>query len=178
MRMEFPQDPSYFLEPGCICCAPTPTTIHTVVGSCVSVCIWDRALRFGGMNHFLYPATEDPEKATPIYGNVATIELVRMMIAGGSRPEDLRAQILGGACARPDSRRPLGLQNVESARRALKRKGIAICSEDTGGNLGRKVVFDTVTGNIITLKVHRIRDDDWKDEDGGPAKESPARIDA
>ena len=166
MSMELPHERSYYLEPGYICCSPVQPTLHTVVGSCVSVCIWDRVLKYGAMNHFLYPTTSDPEKATPVYGNVATAELVRMMVESGSNPEDLVAQILGGACPDPAASRPVGERNVEVARRVLERKGVAVGSEDTGGVMGRKVVFDTRTGHVMTLKVHRIRDDDWTDESG------------
>jgi chemotaxis protein CheD len=159
--MELPHERSFYLEPGYICCSPAQPTLHTVVGSCVSVCLWDRELKYGAMNHFLYPATTDPEKATPTYGNVATTELVRMMLDSGSKIENLIAQILGGASPDPGASNPVGPRNVESARRALRRHGITIGSEDTGGVMGRKVVFDTRTGHVMTLKVHQIRQEDW-----------------
>ncbi len=41
------------------------------------------------------------------------------------------------------------------------RQGIAIVMGDTAYRLGRKVVFDTDTGQLMTLKVHKIRDSDW-----------------
>jgi len=55
----------------------------------------------------------------------------------------------------------VGHENVAIARSVLQKKGIAIVSEDVGGNMGRKVVFDTETGQLMTLKVHKIRDSDW-----------------
>lgn len=163
MSIELPHEPSYYLEPGHICCSPVQPTLHTVVGSCVSVCLWDRVLKYGAMNHFLYPATNDPNQATPVYGNVATAELVRMMVESGSKKKDLVAQILGGACPDPNRDHYIGLENVRIARQVLERKGVAIVSEDTGGIMGRKVVFDTRTGHVMTLKVHRIREEDWAD---------------
>lgn len=162
MSIELPDESSfYYLQPGYIYCSPTQVTVHTVVGSCVSVCIWDRRLMYGAMNHFLYPATRDPKKATPVYGNVATAGLVRMMLEGGSQTEDLSAQIVGGACPNLSVRQPMGLENVRVARQVLERKDITISSEDTGGVMGRKVAFDTGTGHIMILKVYQIREDDW-----------------
>ncbi len=101
MSIELPGESSYYLQPGYMYCSATPATVHTVVGSCVSVSIWDRVMMYGAMNHFLFPKTRDAEQATPLYGNVATAELIRMMLEGGSRKEDLTAQIVGGACPDP-----------------------------------------------------------------------------
>ena len=166
MSIKLPEESNfYYLQPGYIYCSPTRATVHTVVGSCVSVCIWDRRLMYGAMNHFLYPTTRDPQKATPVYGNVATAGLVRMMLEGGSQVEDLAAQILGGACPDNSISQPMGLENVRVARQVLERKDIAISSEDTGGVMGRKVAFDTGTGHVMVLKVHRIREDDWTSQD-------------
>lgn len=167
---DVPQESSYYLQPGYIYCSQSPATVRTVVGSCVSVCIWDRHLKYGAMNHFRYPTTRDRDQATPVYGNVATPELIRMMLEAGSRRTDLTAQIVGGACAIPGDRASVGMRNAQVARAALERGGIQISSEDTGGHMGRKIVFDTATGHIIILKVHRIRAedwDDWEDGDGG-----------
>ncbi len=168
MSIELPNDNRYHLQPGYIYCSPTQAMVHTVVGSCVSVCVWDRHLKYGAMNHFLYPSIDDPNRATPIYGNVATAEMVRMMQESGSAIEDLVAQILGGACPKGNQENPVGLQNVAVARQVLTRKGVEIISVDTGGTMGRKVVFDTNSGHVMTLKVHRIREADWSNMDSTP----------
>ena len=41
---------------------------------------------------------------------------------------------------------PLGLRNVAAARRLLVEAGIPILAEDIGGRRGRKVVFNTESG--------------------------------
>lgn len=130
------------------------------------VCIWDAHLKYGAMNHFTHPSTADPKRSTPIYGNVATAELVRMMWDLGSKTENLSAQILGGGSPRCVEATSLGERNIAVARRVLTRKEIPVVSEDTGGVLGRKVVFDTHSGHVMTLKVHAIREDDWIPEEG------------
>ena len=150
----------HYLERGCIYVSGGEGTVQTVLGSCVSVCLWDEELRCGGMNHFIYPQTNNKELATPKYGNVATMALIKLMCEEGSRTESLAAQILGGG--HPDgAKESTGSRNVDVARKILREKGIAILSEDVGGSVGRKVVFDLSTGNIAVLKVHKIRDEDW-----------------
>jgi chemotaxis protein CheD len=158
--MTLPKQENYYLEPGFIYFSKKPVMVKTVLGSCVSVCVWDPHLKYGGMNHYLYPVVEDASKAIPRFGNVATLALIRMMLEAGCQPQDLQAQIFGGGYMQ-DGDRETGPQNVEVARRMLKRHSIEIVSEDVGGGLGRKIVFDTGTGQVAVLKVQQIRQSDW-----------------
>lgn len=159
--MNLPQEISYYLEPGYIYFSRKAVSIRTVVGSCVAVCLWDRALKYGGMNHFLHPSILEPDKATPRYGNVATAALIRIMEQAGCKREDMLAQILGGGAPEGVTGEHLGMRNVQAARDVLHRKSIRIVAEDTGGLVGRKVVFDTGSGQLAVLKVHTIRESDW-----------------
>lgn len=153
--------PDYYLEPGHVCFSASPLVIRTVLGSCVAVCLWDEELRYGGAAHFSRPWARTPETATPHYGNAATIALIRAMEAAGSRLENLVAQLAGGASPDSPDKDDVGMANVAAAQRMLQRKGIAIASEDVGGTMGRKIVFDTHTGHLVVLKVHRVRETDW-----------------
>ncbi|MBT8374186.1 MAG: chemotaxis protein CheD, partial [Deltaproteobacteria bacterium] len=128
---------------------------------CVSVCIYDRKKRVGGMNHFKLPFAVDSDQATAKFGNVATITLIRMMIHDGSKIKNLEAQILGGAHDRMVSPKDIGLENILAAKRILARERICITSEDVRGNKGRKVVFNTGTNEIAVFKVDKLRDSDW-----------------
>lgn len=152
---------NYFLDPGYIYVSKRPASIRTVVGSCVSVCLWDQSLKFGGMNHFLHPVTRDPATATPRFGNVATTALVRMMEEAGAERANLVAQIFGGGWPQDAAGKNVGDANVLVAREILKRKGVRVLSEDVGGHMGRKVVFDTASGQSVIIKVHRLRSSDW-----------------
>ncbi len=152
---------SYYVEPGYIYFSRKATVLRTVVGSCVAVCLWDEQRRYGGMNHFLMPQVSDRENATPRFGNVAVAALVRIMEEAGSERENIVAQILGGGAPEGVTEPSLGARNVHAAREALSRKQIRVISEDTGGSVGRKILFDTGTGELAVLKVHRIREGDW-----------------
>jgi chemotaxis protein CheD len=35
--------------------------VNTVLGSCVSACIWDKKTGMGGMNHFMLPDTDEKD---------------------------------------------------------------------------------------------------------------------
>jgi chemotaxis protein CheD len=153
----------YYLEPGYIYIGSEKSAVQTVLGNCVSVCLWDDKLRYGGMNHFLYPFTNKKESATAVFGNIATKILIKKMMAAGSKAENLSAQIIGGAKKEEESDSNLGRDNVDVARKILQKKGIKIKSEDIGGHLGRKVVFDVKNGHLMVIKVHQIRAGDWVD---------------
>ncbi|MCK5099919.1 MAG: hypothetical protein KAR45_17545, partial [Desulfobacteraceae bacterium] len=92
-----PQTQDYLLKPGYIYLPETSTSISVVLGSSVSVSIFDKKLKFGGMNHFLYPKINEKGKTTALYGNVAVLTLISMMIHNGSKIKHLEAQIFGGA---------------------------------------------------------------------------------
>lgn len=167
--------PGYYLHPGHIYFSRTPAVISTVVGACVAVCLWDRKLRRGGMNHFLYPIARDAARATAQYGNAATGELVRIMLDAGSRRPNLIAQIFGGGAPEGIQGHDIGRENVEAARKVLERHRINIASQDVAGSLGRKIVFDVESGHVLILKVHEIREDDWHLPDIGGARVSSMR---
>lgn len=152
---------NYFLEPGYIFLATEPTVISSVLGSCVAVCLFDRKRNIGGMNHFQLPLITEKHLATARYGNVATMTLVRMMTDTGSKPKHLEAQIIGGAYNPKISRKNIGPENVQMARKLLARKRIRIASEDVGGEKGRKVVFNTHTNEVAVMKVEKLRSADW-----------------
>jgi chemotaxis protein CheD len=139
-----------FLHPGQIVASTEPCTISTIVGSCVAVCLFDPVRRAGGSNHYMLPDAGEPGVASARFGDVATEELLRRMLAIGCRRRDLQAKIFGGASLLPVSRRvsgeSLGMKNVHMARRILVEQRIAIVAEDVGGTWGRRVVFRTDVG--------------------------------
>jgi chemotaxis protein CheD len=163
---EPPEKKEYFLKPGYIYLPDRPTTISTVLGSSVAVTLYDKRKKTGGMNHFCFPRTQPGEKSTARYGNIAVLTLIKMMEANGSKMSAIEAQIFGGAFNSKYSKRDAGRENLNIARRILNSKKIKIVSEDIGGELGRKIVFNTATYEIVTMKVDRLRESDWFPYDG------------
>jgi len=152
---------NYFLEPGYIYVPDQGSAISTVIGSGVSVCIFDKKKRMGGMNHFQLPIMTTKGKTTPLYGNVATITLIKMMLDLESKRIHLEAQIFGGAHNPKQKDKDIGRENRKIAQKILTKAGISISSQDVGGEKGRKVVFNTNTNEVAVLKVDRLRDMDW-----------------
>ncbi|MCG8551218.1 MAG: chemotaxis protein CheD [Desulfobacterales bacterium] len=151
----------YFLKPGYIIVPDQPTIISTVLGSSVAVSLYDKRRKKGGMNHFLYPFVEIPQKATAQYGNVAIPTLIKMMGVAGVPVSDLEAQVFGGAFDHTSCEKNIGKENLVAATQQLARHRIKVVSRDIGGELGRKIVFNTHTCEILVLRVDRLRRSDW-----------------
>jgi chemotaxis protein CheD len=126
--------------------------LATIVGSCVAVCLWDAGRRAGGMNHYLLP--DAPRVSSRVdkpwsYGELALPQLLEQLIGLGASPATLTAKLFGGAAINSgDDRDGPGARNAALARSWLAARGIAVVAEDLGGRRGRKVVFDTATGDV------------------------------
>jgi len=144
---------TFYLEPGGLVAAARPTEVTTILGSCVSVCLWDERLRQGGMNHFLLPTAPYGQLPSGRHGDAAIPMLLRELERLGSQRLNLRAKVFGGAHMAglpPDGAAPtLGQRNAELARRLLEEAGIAIIAEDLGGSAGRKLRFRTDDGMAL-----------------------------
>src|SRR4051812_45921391 len=83
------------LFPGQFVISSAPVLISTVLGSCVSVCLWDKHISIGGMNHYLLPGTEE-EPGNPDRGLSATRMLIKSMLNRHSKIERMEAKVFGG----------------------------------------------------------------------------------
>jgi chemotaxis protein CheD len=138
-----------FVHTGEVAVSSRSATFSTVLGSCVSICVWDPNTGAGGMNHFLLPDQVSNGMSTPRFGNVAVRSLLSKLDAIGTPASALRAKIFGGASVLGGGVVPrdnLGGRNVELARVLLELAGIPVVAEDVGGANGRKLVFRTSDG--------------------------------
>lgn len=152
---------TYYLNPGYIYLPESRTSISTVLGSCVSVIIYDIKKRIGGMNHFLLPSPDRDFPPKTIYGDIATGTLIKMFFKRGSKKTDLEAQIFGGSFNDTYSEKDIGKLNIIKAREVLKKFGLQFASEDVGGIKGRKIIFDSYTNEIAIIRVDKLRQSDW-----------------
>jgi len=136
-----------FLLPGEWAVEEDPVVLMTVLGSCVSVAVYDRMAKRLGLNHFLLA---DPmgrvvhsEKERGRYGCFAIDMLIQEMLRRGSRKGSLQARIFGGANILNDVEigQKVGLANIDLARELLRRHQIAVISEDIGGQSSRKIAL-------------------------------------
>ena len=151
-----PAGATTFVHTGEVAVASASTLFSTILGSCVSVCLWDPTTGAGGMNHFLLPDQVSNGISSPRFGNVAVTTLLAKLERTGIRPAALRAKIFGGASMMDGGlalREALGGRNGELARVLLTLAGIPIVAEDIGGTRGRKLIFRTGDGAAWVRKL-------------------------
>lgn len=147
-----------YLLPGEMRVATGPTRFLTILGSCVSVCLFDETLGIGSINHFLLPGAPGPGEQEPLrWSEPAIARLIAGLRAAGADPSRLRAKVFGGSTislqAIPESLR-IGDRNVDSSIRALARARIPVETRHTGGHFGRKIVFESHTGIVWVKELH------------------------
>ena len=141
----------HFLFPGNLYVSATECTITTVLGSCVAVCLWDKVLQMGGMNHFMLPLWNGEGLATPKYGNIAMDKLLDRVLALGCRQQHLVAKVFGGANINGTGREAfmIGDRNIMLAMQTLEEWKISVLASDVGGRVGRKIIMNTSSGEIL-----------------------------
>jgi chemotaxis protein CheD len=130
--------------------------IATLLGSCISACIYEDGGGIGGMNHFLVPGDFRDEEIflSPVarYGMYAMEllmgELIKLKVDRGR----LKAKIFGGA-ELMNSSSGVGQNNVKFIKTFLQMENIPIISSDVGGRSARKIFFFPKTGKVMVKKM-------------------------
>ncbi len=140
--------PKQLLYPADIFVDKSPHIVSTVLGSCVSVCLYDRVLQRGAINHFILPLWNGHDLSTMKYGNLAIIRILEELLILGSKYEDIEAGVFGGAevLTGAPTNFHIGRRNARIAVEILNEFKIPIIQSNLGGNRGRKIIFNTLTG--------------------------------
>lgn len=147
---------THFLYPSALFASPNPTTVSTILGSCVAVCLFDKVLEVGGINHYMLPLWNGQGLASPKYGNIAIDKLLERMEAMGCRRVNLVAKVFGGGEVIDTSTHfQIGARNIDQAFAQLRELGIPVVAKSVGGQNGRKIEYDTETGAVRQRFIQR-----------------------
>jgi chemotaxis protein CheD len=141
--------------------------IATVLGSCVSACIRDSRLGYGGMNHFMLPLDGSQGQsvwgsaasAATRYGNVAMERLINDILKLGGRRENLEIKLVGGGRVLAEMTTDIGARNIEFVRQYVADEGLKLLGEDLGDVYPRRVVYFPKTGRIRVRKLSSGREE-------------------
>lgn len=114
--------------------------ITTILGSCVSACLWDPVVGIGGMNHILLPhngrGTEDMVET-----RVNAMELlINAIIKQGGMKHRLEAKVFGGG-QMISQFSDVGQKNGEFVVSFLQAESISCLSQSLGGDQARRIQF-------------------------------------
>lgn len=135
-----------------------PAVINTVLGSCVAVTFHHAPSCMAAIFHALLPHCDnkpDARNQPCKYVTSATRQIMERFQAERVPFEEITAKLFGGAysmgnraCSKTRAMIDVGAQNVAMAEQELKLYGLRISSRDTHGAQGRKLFFDTSTGDV------------------------------
>lgn len=137
--------------------AEAGVVLSTLLGSCVSMCLYDPVAHLGGMNHFLLPGSEREEDGAGSlrYGAYAMELLVNGLLARGAKRSRLEAKLFGGARMLAGLT-DLGARNAEFAESYVRRENITLTAASLRGDRGRRVEFWPHSGRTRQLLVGEI----------------------
>lgn len=121
--------------------------ISTILGSCISVCLWDPVRRVGGMNHLLLPEMRQAGPGLDTAGAIAMERLINRLVKMGAERARLRAKLFGGS-SMLSGLTDIGARNANFGRNYLITENIPCDSESLGGTLARKLRFWPASGAV------------------------------
>jgi len=147
--------------PGQYHATPDDVVIVTVLGSCVSACLWDPARRIGGMNHFMLPgATGGAAVASANLGLYAMEVLINRMLKLGAERRRIVAKVFGGASVLEGmDALNVGTQNGTFVLEFLAEEGIPVVAQDLYDVCPRKVYFFAASGKVMVKRLGALRND-------------------
>ncbi len=145
-----------FLLPGEFHSTKRPMLLSTLLGSCVSVCLYNKINGFAALNHFMLAtgSAEDMKKDVGKYGVSSTTRIIRSLMTIDADSANYTAQIFGGGHVTKshlEFQNGIGDQNIKIAEDILRKYRIKVIHKDVAGSKGRKIFFDTST-NIVASR--------------------------
>lgn len=143
-----------FLKPGESFWGGEQDRVITILGSCVSICVWHPGLKIGGICHYRFPGQRKKRRETLNlnFGDDSIWFLIENVKKNYTKPEDYITEIYGGSSMFNNEntamKEVIGMRNVHSAIERLAGSGFKIHSKHIGGTISRKIVFDLYTGEV------------------------------
>ena len=125
--------------------------VSTLLGSCISICLWDPVAGVGGMNHLLLPDLVASDANASAGAVDMDLLIYKMMPLGAVRPR-LRAKMFG-CSSMLNGKTDIGARNVAFGRQYLANEGIPCDAENVGGTRARRLKFWPATGAVKMLVV-------------------------
>jgi len=138
--------------------------ITTLLGSCVSACLYDPYNKIIGMNHFLL-SSKRYSGDMPIciteagrYGIHSMELLINEMLKRGAKKGNLKVKAFGGGSvlktiAPVSNYFAVGEVNIRFIREFLQNENIPLVSSDLGGTVGRVIYFYSGDFSVYVRKM-------------------------
>jgi len=153
------------ISPGEYCVSNEDVILSTLLGSCVSVCLYDPFCRVVGMNHFLLTGgfAQDGSVCkidSGRQGQCAMELLIDTMLKKGAKYENLHAKAFGGGSMfKPFDEcfidYCVGKSNIDFVKSYLEENKINLVNCDLGGDNGRLIHFTNGDFYVYVKKIKK-----------------------
>lgn len=122
------------------------------LGSCIGITLYDKKKKQGGMAHIMLPKNPNPDTPTPKFADSGVELMIKDLEKMGLNAKIMEAKVIGGAqmftFSSSNEMNSIGFRNAESVIHELKKRGIKIVAQETGGSSGRTIELDLETGAL------------------------------
>lgn len=167
MKTLEPVLPQVHLKPGELIFTREPTLVVTVLGSCITVTMFSAWPLCAGICHAMlsHPGRQEPgEKISGRFKYLS--EAIPFMAAHfrnlGINATAIEVKMFGGGNVTPhhptdaQSERLIGNANIQTARKLLAAESLVLKATNVGGRFGRKLSFNTQTGQVMHKHLPRL----------------------
>jgi len=162
----YEQLPVVNIKQGEVYIAHSPSLISTVLGSCISVTLFNRRLRVGAMCHGFMPrwkqgsALSKRRRNKLMFVDYSIEKMLEEFYQLGISGNDIEVKMFGGAkMLMPHETSTVNMsiaqENIDAARDAIQAAGLKLLTYDVGGQWGRKLIFNTDTGEVLLKRIKK-----------------------
>jgi chemotaxis protein CheD len=155
--------PEIYLSPGEMVLAHEPTILATILGSCIGITFWCARLGVGALCHSILPKCPRPSTGKISlsvgyrYVDFCIRNLASQFDTLGAARTEVQVKMFGGAdvnFVNHEAARPtVGKLNSQAAIQALADEGYAIVASSIGNTFGRKIRFNTGSGEVQLVRL-------------------------
>jgi chemotaxis protein CheD len=149
-----------YLKPGEISVCKKPTKVVTVLGSCVSVTMFNRRLKLGAICHATLPRSRKGGPCTGYrdeafkYVNCSIRFMIETFRRHNIANGEIEVKLFGGADTLSSKKEnTIGSQNVKTALDIIREENLDVVAADVGDSFGRKLIFYTHTGEVFRKRL-------------------------
>jgi len=151
-----------YLKPADLHVGVEPSRVVTVLGSCVSVTLYNKRLRAGAICHGALARCRLHHDCTPKceyrfrYMDCAIEYMLRRFHRLGISNKEIEVKLFGGADTFGSNRdNAVGAMNIRVSLEIIERQKLRVAAADVGDSFGRKLIFFTHTGVVYIKRLQK-----------------------
>lgn len=151
--------PQVWLKPGELFVAKKPSLVTTILGSCITVCLFHPRQIAGAMCHCQLPSGALGTGAHAFrYVDSTLPKMLQKLNRLGVPYSEMQAKLFGGARVNSTNGRKhfgprIGQSNIDMARHVLLEHNVPLVAECVGGHKGYKLFFHSSSGGVYLSRL-------------------------